>query len=118
MIFFYDDHHVAQRPVQAPLVIMSGIERYLKPGFGRLRCSRRKCFVCISCVLDALPEQCLRRKPGSYLLVTAVFKTKWLLCERCAATCLRRRRAGQVRRRQGRLQITIDSRQAGSGDRL
>ncbi len=51
--------------------------RYLKPGFGRLRCSRRGCFVCFSCVVDALPEQCLRR-----------------------------RRPGQARRRRGRLQIT------------
>ena len=71
-----------------------------------LRCSRRGCFVCISCVLDALPEQCLRCKPDSYFLVAAVFRTKRLLHKRCAAKCLRRRRPGQVRRRQGRLQIT------------
>ena len=27
--------------------------------------SRRRCFVCFSCVVDALPEQCLRRRPSS-----------------------------------------------------
>jgi hypothetical protein len=59
-----------------------------------------------SCVLDALPEQCLRRRPGIDLLVAVVFRNKRLLRERCAATCLRRRRPGRARRRQGRLQIT------------
>jgi len=82
--------------------------RYLQPGFGRLRCNRRGCFVCISCVLDALSEQCLRRNPRTYLLVAAIFRTNRLLHKRCAVTCLRRRRPGQVRRRQGRLQITAD----------
>ena len=58
------------------------------------------------CVVDALPEQCLRRRPSTNPLVAAVFRTKWLLRERYSATCQRRRRPGQVRRRQGRLQIT------------
>jgi hypothetical protein len=51
---------------------------YLQPGFGRLRCSRRRCFVCISCVVDALPEQYLRRRPGTNPLVAAVFRTREL----------------------------------------
>jgi hypothetical protein len=61
------------------------------------------------CVVDALPEQCLRRRSGADILVSAVFRTKRLRRERCAATCLRRRRPGQARRRQGRLQISIES---------
>ena len=75
---------------------------------GRLRCSRRRCFVWFSRVLDALPEQCLRRIPRASPLVAAIFRTKWLLSERCSDTCQRRRRPGQARRRQGRLQITAD----------
>jgi hypothetical protein len=59
-----------------------------------------------SCVVDALSEQCLRRRPAANLLVAAAFRTNWLQRERCAATCQRRRRPGQARRRQGRLQIT------------
>ena len=59
-----------------------------------------------SCVVDALPAQCLRRRPCASPLVAAVFRTNRLLPERSAATCLRRRRPGQARRRQGRLQIT------------
>ena len=65
-------------------------------------------------VVDALPEQCLRRTPGAGLLVAAVFRTKQLLRERCPATCLRRRHAGQARRRQQRLQITARLRGLGS----
>ena len=80
--------------------------RYLQPGFGRLRCNRCECFVCFPYVVDALPEQCLRRRPSTFPFVAAVFRTKWLLPERCSATCLPRRRPGQMRRRQGRLQIT------------
>src|SRR6266536_1988417 len=73
----------------------------------RLRCNRRAGVLCaFPYVVDALPEQCLRRRPGTILLVAAVFRTKWLLPERCSATCLRRRPPGQMRRRQGRLQIT------------
>jgi hypothetical protein len=64
--------------------------------------------VCISCVVDALPGQCLRRRSGASPLVAAVFRTKRLQRERCSATCQRRRRPGQARRRQGRLQITAD----------
>ncbi len=79
---------------------------YLQPGSGCHRCSHRGCFVCISCAVDALPEHCLCRRSGSDPLVAAVFRTNRLLRERCPATCQRRRRPGQVRRRQGRLQIT------------
>src|SRR6266566_6182361 len=61
-------------------------------------------------VVDALPEQCLRRRAGTFPLIAAIFRIKWLLSERCSATCLRRRRPGQMRRRQGRLQITADLR--------
>ena len=45
---------------------------------------------------------------GASPLVAAVFRTNRLLRERCAATCQRRGRPGQARRRQGRLQITAD----------
>jgi hypothetical protein len=55
---------------------------------------------------DALSAQCLRRRTSADPLVAAVFRTKWLLRERCSATCLRRRRPGQVRRGQGGLEIT------------
>jgi hypothetical protein len=82
--------------------------RYLKPGFGCLRCSRRGWFVCFCRLVDALPEQCLRRRPSASSLVAAVFRTKRILRESCEATCLRRRRPGQARRRRGRLQITPD----------
>jgi hypothetical protein len=58
------------------------------------------------CLVDALPEQCLRRRSDADPLFDAVFRTNWLLCERCSATCHRRRGPGQARRRQGRLQIT------------
>jgi hypothetical protein len=57
-------------------------------------------------VADALSAQCLRRTSRADRLVAAVFRTKWLLSERCSATCLRRRRPGQVRRSQGGLEIT------------
>ena len=58
------------------------------------------------CVMDPLPEHCLRRRSGANTLVVAVFRTKRLLRERCSATCLRRRRPGQARRRRGGLQIS------------
>jgi hypothetical protein len=60
----------------------------------------------LSRVADALPAQCLCRRPDADLPVAAAFRTKQLLRERCTVTCQRRRRPGQVRRRQGRLQIT------------
>jgi hypothetical protein len=44
--------------------------------------------------------------PAQIPLSLLFFRTKWLLSERCSATCPRRRRPGQVRHRQGRLQIT------------
>ena len=81
---------------------------YLKPEFERLRCNRRGCFVYFSCVVDTLPKQCLRRRPAANFLVATVFRTKRLRYERCSATCQRRRRPGQARRRQGRLQIAAD----------
>jgi hypothetical protein len=56
--------------------------RYLQPVFGCLRCSRRRGIVCFC------------------------RGTKRLLRERCSATCLRRRRSGQVRRGHGGLEIT------------
>jgi hypothetical protein len=52
-----------------------------------------------SCVVDALPEQCLRRRLGANPLFAAVFRTKRLLRECCSATCQRRRRPGQARHR-------------------
>jgi hypothetical protein len=82
------------------------IRRYLQSGFVCLRCSRRACFVCFGCVVDALPEHCRRRRARVKSVVAAIFRTKQLLRERCAATCHRRRRPGQARRRQGRLQIS------------
>jgi hypothetical protein len=60
-----------------------------------------------SCVVNALSEHCLRRRSGAGLLVAAVFRTEWLLRERCSAECYRRRRPGQARRRRGRFQITV-----------
>jgi hypothetical protein len=44
--------------------------------------------------------------PRASPLVAAIFRTKWLQRERCSVTCQRRRRPGQARHRQGRLQIT------------
>jgi hypothetical protein len=82
--------------------------RYLESESGCLRCKRGGCFVCISCVVEALPGQCLRRTPGTNPLFAAVFRTERLRGERCSATCQRRRRPGQARRRQGRLQIMFD----------
>ena len=39
-----------------------------------------------SCVVDALPEQCLRYRPGANPLFAAVFRTERLLRECCSAT--------------------------------
>jgi hypothetical protein len=36
---------------------------YLKPGSGRLRCSRRRCFVCFSYVVNALPDRAFAASP-------------------------------------------------------
>ncbi len=47
------------------------------------------------------------RRPSTNPLVAAVFRTKRPLREHCSATCQRRRRPGQARHRQGRLQITL-----------
>jgi transposase len=80
--------------------------RYLESESGCLRCKGAGVLCAFSCVVDALPGQCLRRTPGANPLVAAVFRTKRLLRERCSATCQRRRRPGQARHGQGRLQIT------------
>jgi hypothetical protein len=62
------------------------------------------------CVVDALSEQCLRRRRSASALFAAVFRTKWPLRGLCSATCQRRRRRGQARHRRGRLQITARTR--------
>ena len=51
--------------------------------------------------VNALSEQCLRRRARAKPLFGAAFRTRWLLSARCAVTCHRRRRPGQARRRQG-----------------
>src|SRR5215510_3851087 len=83
---------------RSPAVISS-------PDLGVLAVAAAGVLCAFPCVVDALPAQCLRRRARTSSLVAANFRTKWLLRERCAATCLRRRRPGQARRRQGRLQI-------------
>ncbi len=80
--------------------------RYLQPVSGVLAVAAAGVLCAFCCVVDTLSEQCLRRKPRANPLVAAVFRTKWLLRERRSATCPRRRRPGQVRHRQGGLQIT------------
>ena len=100
---------LGRRQREGPLDNRAPTRRYLQPEFGCLRCKGRRCFVCISCVVDALPGQYLRRMPGTNPFVAAVFRTKRLRRERCSATCQRRRRPGQARRRQGRLQITAET---------
>src|SRR5450755_3266845 len=80
--------------------------RYLKPELGVLAVVAAGVLCAFCCVVDTLSEQCLRRRPGANLLVAAVFRTRWLLRERCSATCPRRRRPGQVRHTQGGHQIT------------
>jgi hypothetical protein len=64
------DDHGAQSAADAT---RARSRRYLKPGFGCLHCSRRGCFVCFCCLVDALPEQCLRRRPRTNPLFAAVF---------------------------------------------
>src|SRR5450755_811116 len=80
--------------------------RYLQPGFGVLAVAAAGVLCAFCCVVDTLSAQCLRRRPCANPLVAAVFRTKWLLRERCSATCPRRRPPGQVRHTQGGLQIT------------
>ncbi len=81
--------------------------RYLKPGFGRLRCSRRGWLCAFAASWTRYLNSVSAAGPVQVPLVAAVFRTKRLLHERCSATCPRRRRPGQARRRQGRLQITV-----------
>jgi hypothetical protein len=76
------------------------------PNLGVLAVAAAGVLCAFCCVVDALPEQCLRRRIGANLLVAAVFRTKWLLRGPCSATCQRRRRPGQMRHIQGGLQIT------------
>ena len=76
------------------------------PNLGVFAVSAAGVLCAFSCVADALPGQCLRRRPSTNPLVAAVFRTKRPLREHCSATCQRRRRPGQARHRQGRLQIT------------
>jgi hypothetical protein len=49
--------------------------RYLQPGLGCIRCSRRGCFMWVFLRGGALSEQCLRGRPGTDLLVAASFRT-------------------------------------------
>ncbi|MGH3181319.1 MAG: hypothetical protein ACRDOE_05360, partial [Streptosporangiaceae bacterium] len=79
---------------------------YLKRWLGCLRRSRRRHLWAFCCVVDTLPERCLRRRLCANPLVAAAFRTKRLLRKRCSATCQRRRRPGRARHRRGRLQIT------------
>src|ERR1035438_5814029 len=80
------------------------------PDLGVLAVAAAGVLCAFCCVVNTLPEQCLRRRPRANPLVAAVFRTKRLLRERCSATCPRRRRPGQVRHTQGGLQITADLR--------
>ena len=80
--------------------------RIWSPNLGVFAVSAAGVLCAFCCVVDALPGECLRRTPGTSPLVAAVFRTKCPPLERCSATCQRRRRPGQARYRQGRLQIT------------
>ena len=77
------------------------------PDLGVLAVAAAGVLCAFPCVVDALPARRLRRRTRASPLVAAIFRTKWLQFERWAATCLRRRRPGQARRRQGRLQIRV-----------
>jgi hypothetical protein len=92
--------------------------RYLQPNLGVLAVAAAGVLCAFCCVIDALPEQCLRRRPCANPLVAAVFRTKRLLRERCSATCPRRRRPGQARHTQGGLQITAVRRFDWATDKL
>jgi len=43
------------------------------------------------CVVDTLPGQCGRRRPGANPIVVAIFRIKQLVAERSSVTCQRRR---------------------------
>ena len=67
-----------------PLVLVDGIWvklEYLNPSvisspdLGVLAVAAAGVLCAFPCVADALPEQCLRRKPGADLLVAAAFRT-------------------------------------------
>src|SRR5712691_13342795 len=76
------------------------------PSLGVLAVAAAGVLCAFCCVVDSLPEQCLRRRACANPLVAAVFRTKQLQRERYSATCPRRRRPGQARHTQGGLQIT------------
>src|SRR5262249_42863664 len=120
----FGHRHRRTVPVRLTAAPESGWQRPLHSVVGSLMAAARRAAVisspvsgvsavtaegvlCAFCgVLDPLSEHCLRRRAGVSLLVGAVFKTNRRLRERYSATCLRRRRPGQARRRQGGLQIT------------
>ncbi len=79
---------------------------YLESESGCLRCKGRGCFVCFSLHGGRITWTVSPPQAGTNPLVAAAFRTNRLLRERCSATCQRRRRPGQARHGQGRLQIT------------
>src|SRR5712691_8217570 len=87
------------------------------PSLGVLAVAAAGVLCAFCCVVDSLPEQCLRRRACANPLVAAVFRTKQLQRERYSATCPRRRRPGQARHTQGGLQITADLRACPSARR-
>ena len=95
-----------------PLVISS-------PHLGVFAVAAAGVLCAFPCVVDALPGHCLRRRSGTNPLFAAVFRIKRLLREHCSATCQRRRRPGQARRRQRRLQITavLDAKDGSAAER-
>jgi hypothetical protein len=101
--------HAAGRPVQ-PVIESQSVRLTVisTPDLGVFALAAAAVLCFFYCVVDALPEQFLRRGPPCKSLVAAVFRTKRLLRERCSATCHRRRRPGQARRARGGLQITAD----------
>ena len=96
----------SQFVTSADLRQCASIRRYLESESGCLRCKGRGRFVRILLRAGRVTWTVSALEAGASPLFAAVFGTKSLLRERCAATCLRRRRPGQARRRQGRLQIT------------
>src|SRR5450755_3985695 len=80
--------------------------RYLESKSGCLRCKRRGYFACIflrggRVTWTASPPQAWHESP-----CRCAFRGLWSRAERSAMTCKRRRRPGQARHGQGRLQIT------------
>ena len=96
----------SQFVTSADLRQCASIRRYLESESGCLRCKGRGRFVRILLRAGRVTWTVSALEAGASPLFAAVFRTKRLLRERCAATCQRRRRPGQARRRQGWLQIT------------